>query len=169
MPGVKTEDIGFDKRWIEQNLGHTKPPASSSKHPGLNAFASICCLDQKTVDQYEQMMAAARLNNQFKPLFGEEKAAESAGSSILFDLLPSELAATIFQHPFRIWASRMHCPLHSFRRERVSVDDRKGSRDSDLDRGRFGDKFGTYWLRWRALDRGLSPGRDGLDAKVAID
>lgn len=87
---------------IEDWLETTRPPAKksvSSKHPGLQALSSLAGLDQRTVDSYEEMMSEAKearkTNDQ--PLFGPDRARESAGSSILFDLLSVELAETIFE------------------------------------------------------------------------
>ncbi|RMY99648.1 hypothetical protein D0860_08237 [Hortaea werneckii] len=73
----------------------------TSSHPGLAALSSVGKLDQKTVDEYERAMHEARNQNaswqqSSKPLFGEEKELESAGSQILFDLLPEQHAGNIF-------------------------------------------------------------------------
>ncbi|KAK5164933.1 uncharacterized protein LTR77_009598 [Saxophila tyrrhenica] len=61
-------------------------------------------LDQDTSDQHEQAMEQAKPRDSdptphtqaSKPLLGEDKQKESAGSRILYDLLPPELAETIF-------------------------------------------------------------------------
>ncbi|RMZ17454.1 hypothetical protein D0862_00849 [Hortaea werneckii] len=83
-------------------------------HPGLAALSSVGKLDQKTVDEYERAMHEARSKNatreqSSKPLFGEEKELESAGSHILFDVLPEEHAGNIFDilHSEVHW-QRMH-------------------------------------------------------------
>ncbi|GAB1740202.1 hypothetical protein NU219Hw_g5318t1 [Hortaea werneckii] len=83
-------------------------------HPGLAALSSVGKLDQKTVDEYERAMHEARSKNatreqKSKPLFGEEKELESAGSHILFDVLPEEHAGNIFDtlHSEVHW-QRMH-------------------------------------------------------------
>lgn len=62
-------------------------------------------LDQKTVDEYEGMMAQAKqlcsdrsaAKHDSKPLFGYDNEDVSAGSRIYYDLLPPELASTIFE------------------------------------------------------------------------
>ncbi|KAI7617360.1 hypothetical protein KC346_g5516, partial [Hortaea werneckii] len=97
-----------ERPWLRVMNGssatHPKPTQDlrpTSSHPGLAALSSVGKLDQKTVDEYERAMHEARSQNaswqqSSKPLFGEEKELESAGSQILFDLLPEQHAGNIF-------------------------------------------------------------------------
>ncbi|RMY08930.1 hypothetical protein D0868_04531 [Hortaea werneckii] len=112
---------GAERPWLRVMNGssatHSKAPQDlmpRSSHPGLAALSSVGKLDQKTVDEYERAMHEARSQNETwrqssKPLFGEEKELESAGSQILFDLLPEEHAGNIFDtlHSEVQW-QRMH-------------------------------------------------------------
>lgn len=91
------------------------PPRSC--HPGLAGLSVAAGLSQETVDEYEKFMQQAREQNSAphaqiskgKPLFGEDKEEESAGSRILYDLLPPELAETIFEELNReVDWQRMH-------------------------------------------------------------
>ena len=94
----------IDKHWAEQTHNSHRPSGQSS-HPGLAALSAVVGLDQATVDKYEVMMEAALPDStdhgtrllQSQPLFGEDKAEESAGSRISYDLLPPDLAETIFK------------------------------------------------------------------------
>ena len=79
--------------------------ASSPKHPGLAGLSAAAGLDQRTTNEYEAAMLRAqrersaseeRPRQQEQPLFGKGKEQESAGSRILYDLLPCELAQTVF-------------------------------------------------------------------------
>lgn len=91
------------------------PPRCS--HPGLAALSAVSGLNQQTVDEYEKAMHEARdrvarydaLAQRSTPLFGMNKEKESAGSRILYDLLPAELAETVFEKlkPEVHW-QRMH-------------------------------------------------------------
>ncbi|KAI7487431.1 hypothetical protein KC357_g2503 [Hortaea werneckii] len=97
-----------ERPWLRVMNGssttHSKPAQDvrpTSSHPGLAALSSVGKLDQKTVDEYERAMHEARSQNAMcqhnsKSLFGEEKELESAGSQILFDLLPEEHCGNIF-------------------------------------------------------------------------
>ncbi|RMY31803.1 hypothetical protein D0866_07045 [Hortaea werneckii] len=112
---------GAERPWIRVMNGssatHSKAAQDltpRSSHPGLAALSSVGKLDQKTVDEYERAMHEARSQNatwrqSSKPLFGEEKELESAGSHILFDLLPEEHAGNLFDtlHSEVQW-QRMH-------------------------------------------------------------
>ncbi|KAK5112543.1 hypothetical protein LTR85_011235 [Meristemomyces frigidus] len=88
-------------------------PASSlssstprSSHPGLAALSTPAGLSQRTTTDYEKAMPEAHQSRvaadappaaSGKPLFGDDNEQESAGSRILYDLLPPELAVTIFE------------------------------------------------------------------------
>ncbi|KAK3709130.1 hypothetical protein LTR37_011109 [Vermiconidia calcicola] len=93
----------IEKDQTEHTGKVNKLPARPS-HPGLAAMAAAVGLDPKTVNEYQLLMDEARLSNErvnspkqnSEPLFGAEKEAESATSRISFNLLPPELAATIF-------------------------------------------------------------------------
>ncbi|KAI6829872.1 hypothetical protein KC340_g8769 [Hortaea werneckii] len=112
---------GAERPWLrvknDSSATHSKAAQDltpRSSHPGLAALSSVGKLDQKTVDEYERAMHEARSQNakwrqSSKPLFGEEKELESAGSHILFDLLPEEHAGNIFDtlHSEVQW-QRMH-------------------------------------------------------------
>ena len=76
-------------------------PAPRSTHPGLAAMSTLVGLDQQTVDEYEGMMKKAQMTTHWSPveripLFGEDNVQGSAGSCILYDLLPPEVAETVF-------------------------------------------------------------------------
>ena len=93
----------IDEPWAE-HASQRSNQSPSSTHPGLAALSAVVGLDQKTVNEYEEMMQETRHNRQQhdqrkledQPLFGEDKEQESFGSRILYNLLPPELAETIF-------------------------------------------------------------------------
>ncbi|KAK3054596.1 hypothetical protein LTR09_004325 [Extremus antarcticus] len=93
----------IDKAWAAHTETLRKQSAQSS-HSGLAAMSAIVGLDQNTVNQYEEMMAQAKSDNageashveNSKPLFGDDTEVESAGSRILYGLLPNDLEETIF-------------------------------------------------------------------------
>ena len=97
-------DKPLDQMWREQDKA-SYLLSGRSTHPGLNAISVLCGLDQSTVNDMEGMMNAARLNQSLqdtrelnaRPLFGDGKEKESGGSRILFDLLPVDMADTIFE------------------------------------------------------------------------
>lgn len=91
----------IDRHWAESS----SKPSIQSKHPGLAAISTLAGLDQKTVDEYEEMVdeEVQRRTSEdaprvlvSKPLFGEDKEQESAGSKLWYDLLPPEQADKIF-------------------------------------------------------------------------
>ena len=93
----------IDAEWAQRNQEKHGQVAHSS-HPGLDAIAALVGLDQRTVDQYEAMMKAFKDTStdseprpQGQPLFGVGKEEESAGSRILYELLPEDLAETVFE------------------------------------------------------------------------
>lgn len=88
--------------WAQKNQEKHGQLAHSS-HPGLGAIAALVGLDQRTVDEYEAMMKAFKDTSTDgepeaygRPLFGEDKESESAGSRIFYDLLPADLAEMVF-------------------------------------------------------------------------
>jgi nicotinamidase-related amidase len=93
-------------------------PSGRSTHPGLDAISALVGLSQSVVDDMANMMAEARLNNSLEdkreldgmPLFGEGKENESGGSRIMFDLLPPEVAESIFEELNRevTWQKMYH-------------------------------------------------------------
>jgi alkylated DNA repair dioxygenase AlkB len=97
-------DKPINQMWREQDK-QSYLLSGRSTHPGLNAISVLCGLDQSTVNDMEGMMNAARLNHSLqdsrelnaRPLFGDGKEKESGGSRILFDLLPLDMADTIFE------------------------------------------------------------------------
>lgn len=92
----------IDAEWAQRNQDKRIQPVHSS-HPGLGAIATLVGLDQRTVDEYEAMMKAFKDTStsgapevQGESLFGADKEEESADSRIFYDLLPLELAETVF-------------------------------------------------------------------------
>jgi nicotinamidase-related amidase/alkylated DNA repair dioxygenase AlkB len=77
--------------------------AAHRKHSGLSAMSAPNELDCKDPNGDVTVKSTTEANNQHKnnsttskPLFGADKQTESAGSRILYDLLPEELASNIF-------------------------------------------------------------------------
>ncbi|KAK4541487.1 hypothetical protein LTR36_007933 [Oleoguttula mirabilis] len=96
--------------WRNIADSHRPAPTTSSaskrpprcNHPGLAALTAVAGLSQQTTDDNEKAMQEAPNPElprapKAKPLFGDEKESESAGSQILYDLLPPGLAETVFE------------------------------------------------------------------------
>ncbi|KAK4627052.1 DNA oxidative demethylase ALKBH2 [Fulvia fulva] len=73
------------------------------KHPGLLALASTCCLLDATVAEWEALRLTQEEKDSMaehisysKPFLGADKAEESAGSKMTYDLLPEDMAERIF-------------------------------------------------------------------------
>ena len=107
VSGVNDSSAGgvkIDSAWFKKDgAAYRQRPQSS--HPGLAALASLVGLNQDTVDSYEALMKSFHsitMETQIKsgpegaPLFGPNREDESDGSRILYDLLPAELAHTVF-------------------------------------------------------------------------
>lgn len=92
--------------WFESIESHylkySKPSAVSTTHPGLAALSAVVGLDQNTVNEYANLADRRSSQNDDQitttstPLFGDDKELESSGSRIHLDLLPPDLAETVF-------------------------------------------------------------------------
>ncbi|KAK4503976.1 hypothetical protein PRZ48_004891 [Zasmidium cellare] len=99
----------YDKPWLQliaPTPAATSGPAIQNKpsHRGLAAIAGLAGLPQSTISEYETMMKKAQEEQKLaeyrrgksKPLFGENTEVESDWSRISYDLLPPDLAETVF-------------------------------------------------------------------------
>lgn len=100
----------YQKPWLQliNQASSTSSEASSRTRPthrGLAAMAGLAGLSQSTITEYEMMMKRAQEEQRVadidrarsEPLFGEGNEDESAGSCISYDLLPYDLADSIFE------------------------------------------------------------------------
>lgn len=103
-PWERIMDVEWTQKQTDWGRENRPSEPATSSHPGLGAIAALMGLDQRTVDEYEAMMQAFKSDNadvsggyrQGQPLFGEGSEEGSAGSRILYDFLPPELAQTVF-------------------------------------------------------------------------
>lgn len=100
-----SHESSYSKPWLD--LIPSAPPSTDIqhiKHPALAAMASAAALSPSSVAEIEEMMERVQVEDAKprtggtteRPLFGDEKKDESAGSRILYDLLPPDLAETVF-------------------------------------------------------------------------
>jgi nicotinamidase-related amidase/alkylated DNA repair dioxygenase AlkB len=102
-PSAQSSSEKAKQPWLD--IAKTPSTAIStprSNHRGLAALSAVSGLPQRTVDEYERMMTEAREAASVShipegmPLFGTDNEAESANSRIYYDLLPANLADTVF-------------------------------------------------------------------------